>query len=318
MDDELLPSDMDRIEAGRQLGHDHYCFTRLGADPVWDATLREGFYSAEARRLKRQAGDRFVRKWLLVRGNALRRDRIVDRQVTPTLLKLLDVATCPILRIPLTHGSQADTDWSVDRLNNDSAYAPGNLAIISTLANRAKADHGFAAVHERALARDRVGGLAPQEWMRMASLMLGPCFAETPSSAPILPLLTPLPVSTVRSATQMIQYALTLHTHSAADKNFLIKQLARLCSDSHARTHVSQVAELIHVTRKTTSIIWDVWDTPRVMQAFLSLRASVSNNTWSAFGETAAMLTGGKLVARQRLSQWHLRTGGHFPESWRR
>ncbi len=316
--DAVLPPDTERIEAARQLGHDFYRFSRLPPQPAWDAAILEGFHGADARRLKRQDGDRFVRKWLQVRGSALHRDRIVDPQVTPALLMQLDVASCPILRLPLTHGNRQGSDWSVDRLNNDGAYAPHNLAIMSALANRAKASHSFQAVYGRACAPDGDSGLAPQEWMRMAVLMLGPCFVDAPGAAPILPLLTALPVSTVRSATQLIQYVLTVRTRSAADKNHVLKQFSRLCSDSHARTHVRQVAELIHFTLKTTPVMWDVWAAPGVMQAFLAWRASVANHAWAALGETAMVLAGGRHVARAALGAWHLNTSGHFLENWRR
>lgn len=316
--DAVLPSDTDRIEAGRQLGHDYYRFTRYDANPNWEASVLEGFYQADGRRLQRQTGDRFVRKWLQVRCNAIRRERIVDRLVTPSFLQQLDVATCPILRFPLTHGGQAGSDWSVDRLNNEGAYAPGNLAVVSTQANKAKDNHTFDEVYERALARESVAGLSSREWMRMASLMLGPCFATAPGTAPIIPLLTPLPVSTVRSATQIIQYALTLRTRSNADKNLVIKQFTRLCSDSHARTHVHQIVELIHVALKTIAVDWDVWDSPRIMRSFLSLRASVSSYVWAALGDEAAILAGGRHVPQRSLGAWHLRTAGHFSETWRR
>lgn len=315
--DTMLPPETERIEAGRQLGHDYYRRSRLYPDASWNQAMCEGYFSAEASRYKRNGGDRFVRKWLQLRASALRRSRIVDSQVTPLLLMQLDVAICPVLRRPLTHGSQEDSDWSVDRLNNDGAYAPRNLAIISTLANRAKADHSFQFVHEQALGNKHVSGLAPQEWMRLASLMLGPCFISSPGGAPILPLLTPLPLATVRSATQLIQYVLTLHTRSAAEKNRVIKEFGRVCTHAHARVHLNQVAERIHLELKTTAVMWDVWNSPRVMQFFLGWRSSMSAYAWARLGETAMELSGGRHVSLGSLSGWHLRTTGHFKENWR-
>lgn len=313
----MLPPDTDRTEAARQLGHDLYCRSLLAPEPAWEREVMEGFYGAEARRLPRQAGDRFVRKWLQLRGSALRRRRIVDAAVTPGLLQQLDVDECPILRVRLTHGTLGDADWSIDRLNNDGAYAPRNLAVISTRANAAKADLSFDDVYARA----RLGGqdgLAPAEWMRMAALMVGPCFAEAPASAPILPLLAPLPNLTVRSATQMIQYVLTTCTASAADKNQVIKQFGKYCIDSHARTHCRQVAEYIHLALKDTPNRWDVWQVPRVMAVFLQWRASLPAHAWAALGEMAMLLSGGSHVGRGALGAWHLRSGGHFAENWRR
>lgn len=313
-----MTDDIERVEAARQLGHDLYCHSRLAFDPDWSAAVQEGFDSAAARGQLRQAGDRFVRKWLQLRANALRRHRIVDADVTPDLLRRLDVAACPVLRVTLTHGELSDTDWSVDRLNNDGAYAPRNLAIVSTRANRANADLDFDAVHARARGQAPAGDLAPVEWMRMAALMLGPCFAHRPAQAPILPMLAPLPNLTARPATQMIQYLLTMHTQVAAERNLVVKQFNRCCLDSHARAHCRQLAEHIHFALKETPVCWDVWLLPRVMQTFLAWRTSVPDRHWAAIGAEAMALVGGQRVDRSALAGWHLASRGYFGNSWRR
>ena len=313
-----VPDDGERIEAARRLGHDVFQHSYLKPSLAWDTFVLEGFRSAAALRIARHNGDRFVRKWLQLRASALRRQRIVDEQVTPAFLRQIDVVECPVLRRPLTHAEHGDWDWSVDRLNNDGAYAPRNLAIISTCANRAKSNHSFGDIHARASLSHDVDGLSPVHWMRMAALMVGPCFVEAPASAPVLPLLAPLPLATVRSATQMIQYVITLHARSAADKNLLIKQFTRLCSNSHARAHASKVIELIHLSLKTTPVAWDVWANERVMQTFLAWRASLPGYVWAAIGETAVALAGARKVHRQAVDAWHLHAGGRFGENWRR
>lgn len=313
-----LPDDTERIEAARTLGHDLYQRSLLMPEAGWENPVLEGFYSAEARRLPRQNGDRFVRKWLQLRGNALRRKRIVDHQVTPALLMQIDVVDCPVLRLPLTHAEQTDTDWSVDRLNNDGAYVPRNLAIISTRANLSKADLQFDEVYDRARGIVPDLQLTPEEWMRIAVLMVGPCFVEQPTFAPILPLLAPLPLRTARSATQMIQYVLTTQTKIAADRNTVVKHFSRWCHDSHARVHCRQIAECIHFAMKETPVSWDVWQLPRVMRTFLHWRASVSERSWAALGEEAMVLAGGQRVSPNTLNAWHLKTSGHFEKSWQR
>ena len=53
-------------------------------------------------------------------------------------LHRIDVPVCPVSLVTLTHGERADTDWSIDRLNNNGAYAIGNLAVMSRGANTAK------------------------------------------------------------------------------------------------------------------------------------------------------------------------------------
>lgn len=313
-----IPDDTERIEAARTLGHDLYQQSFITPDARWEHPVLEGFYSAEARRIPRHNGDLFVRKWLQLRGNALRRKRIVDNQVTPALLRQIDVEDCPVLRLPLTRAEHTDSDWSVDRLNNDGAYVPRNLAIISSRANLSKADLQFNEVYDRASGIVPDLQLTPEEWMRMAVLMVGPCFVEHPALAPILPLLAPLPLRTARSATQMIQYVLTTHTRIAADRNIVVKHLSRWCPDSHAKVHCRQIAEFIHFAMKETPVCWDVWRLPRVLKTFLHWRASVSEHNWAAMGEAATVLAGGQRVSRNSLTAWHLRTTGHFGKSWQR
>jgi len=154
--------------------------------------------------------DRFVRKWLLLRYNAWRRGRLVSEEVTPVYLRSIDVVRCPVTLERLTHATGTDSDWSVDRLNNDAGYAPGNLAVMSTRANRAKWTQGFAEVSARAALETASEGLSAAEWSRLASLMLGPCFAEDAERAPLHPLLALAP-QTVRTASQQLQLALLAH-----------------------------------------------------------------------------------------------------------
>ena len=87
--------------------------------------------------------NRFVRKWLQLRLSAWRRGRVFEgQQVNPAFLRQIDVAVCPVTREVLTHGTGELSDASVDRVFNDAAYAAGNLAVMSTRANRAKAAYG--------------------------------------------------------------------------------------------------------------------------------------------------------------------------------
>jgi len=38
--------------------------------------------------------------------------------------------------VELTHSTGADTDWSADRVNNDGAYADGNLIVMRAFARQ--------------------------------------------------------------------------------------------------------------------------------------------------------------------------------------
>jgi hypothetical protein len=124
--------------------------------------------------------NRFTRKWLQLQLNAWLRGRVFEgQQVNPAFLRQIDVAVCPITREALTHGTGELSDASVDRVFNDAAYAAGNLAVMSTRANRAKSSYGaddamaFVRQIEGGPLDQRTGqidGLSAEHWARIAVL----------------------------------------------------------------------------------------------------------------------------------------------------
>lgn len=192
-----------------EIGWDYAAHGLRLPDHAHDA-VRQGHAAAAVHFRTPQPHDRFVRKWLLLRYNAWQRGRLVSDDVTAAYIETIDVARCPVTLEALTHGTGADSDWSVDRLNNDAGYAPGNLAVMSARANRAKGTQRFAEVTARAAFGTASDGLSPEDWSRLTSLMLGPCFAGHAARAPIHPLLALAP-QTVRTPSQQLQLALLVH-----------------------------------------------------------------------------------------------------------
>lgn len=124
--------------------------------------------------------NRFSRSWLQLRLGAWRRGRVFERsEVSPTYLRQIDVACCPITRELLTHGSGIGSDASVDRVCDDGAYAAGNLAVMSQRANQAKADKTvdqLLVLARQVKAVPQVGqdckaNLTTEEWARLAVLV---------------------------------------------------------------------------------------------------------------------------------------------------
>ena len=157
-----------------------------------------------------------VRKWLQLRLSAWRRGRVFEgTQVTPNFLAQIDVARCPVTRLTLTHASGAGSDASVDRVCNRAGYAAGNLAVMSTRANAAKADlscgDALTVVRQlEASGLDTLDGLDALQWSRLAVLMS----FVTPlphAEAACLPLLV-LPPNRLRvlNAVQALQAVVTL------------------------------------------------------------------------------------------------------------
>ncbi|WP_144006613.1 hypothetical protein [Pelomonas sp. KK5] len=305
-------------ELGRELGHDYHCLTRLPLQPDWAPCITEGFRAAAAAGHARRVPDRFQRKWLQLRLGAWQRGRAVAADVSAELLRELDIEHCPVTRERLTHGSGRDTDWSIDRLNNDGAYAAGNLAVMSTRANRAKGALSFDEVLLRSRQADAGDGqLTPAQWQRLAALMLGPAFATRHAMAPVLPLCAPLPVHSVRLACQQIQRLFTLAAARPAGKNALVRDFRPACPDEASTRRLRRLADAVHEELKRldpAEDCWDVWLRPAPMQAFLDWKACLGERGWAQAAFVSARLAGGLRVDERSLAAWwSLPARGYVP-----
>ncbi len=166
-------------QIGFELGWDyaHHRVTPPAPYAQEPSPLRNGLLAGQATFGSRTLlATRHVRKWLQLRLHAWLRGRSVElMQVTPHYLRQIDVSHCPITRIELSSASMQASDASVDRVRSDAAYAAGNLAVMSTKANHAKAAHGYRdalGLAQRAQdeGRDGLQGLTAEQWLRVAVL----------------------------------------------------------------------------------------------------------------------------------------------------
>ena len=167
----------DRI--GFELGWDyaHHRVCPPDAYAQSPSPLRDGLLAGQATfGLRTLNATRWVRKWLQLRLHAWLRGRSVELvQVTPHYLAQLDVSHCPITRSALSVATLEATDASIDRVRNDAGYAAGNLAVMSSKANQAKAAHGFRDAIQfvrqvEAGALGGIDGLTAAQWARVAVL----------------------------------------------------------------------------------------------------------------------------------------------------
>ena len=164
---------------GFELGWDyaHYRVSLPAPYANEPSPLRHGLLAGQAAfGLRTLAATRHVRKWLQLRLHAWLRGRSVELvQVTPNYLQQIDVSHCPITRVALSSATLEANDASVDRVRNDAGYAAGNLAVMSTKANHAKAAHGFRDAlrfvqQVEAEQLPGLGGLSAEQWSRVAVL----------------------------------------------------------------------------------------------------------------------------------------------------
>lgn len=158
-----------------EVGWDYASYGLTLPEDVDDPALKTGFREGRER-FRKPVGphDRFIRKWLLLRLNAVKRGRQFDAEVTPDFLRSIATSVCPITRETLTYGTLTDTDWSIDRLINDGAYARKNLAMMSVRANSAKDKKTIEEIVDQCRAEDECDPLLkPIEWRRLYSLCSG-------------------------------------------------------------------------------------------------------------------------------------------------
>ena len=189
-----------------------------------------------------------VRQWLELRLAAWQRGRAFENvQVTPHFIAQLQVAQCPVTGTALATGdamAQSAHPPVPARLNQQAAYAAGNLVMLSDTARAAAEGLDWRQALAQAEQAEAAGestrrGLAPQQWRRLAGLMS----LATPlehAQAAALPLLV-LPPNRVRvlNPVQALQVMLTLQFCQAGYARRLVG-LAALMPSSELR-HAFQV-----------------------------------------------------------------------------
>jgi len=127
------------FELGFDIYRYDYNIPEHAGEALWDGwrAAKQQFGNS---RLK---SDKYIKKWLQIRSNAIRRGKYVDHGVSADYLRKIDIDFCPVTGVRLTTGLREDSDWSIDRALNDHDYVCGNLLVMSVLANRAKGDKTF-------------------------------------------------------------------------------------------------------------------------------------------------------------------------------
>ena len=108
------------------------------ATPITDGYKAARLKHGERGARPAERPDRYVKKWLQLRRSAWKRGRIFSNEINPALIRQIDVPFCPVTRLTLTYGTGEDSDWSIDRLDNNGGYVLGNILVMSTRANHLK------------------------------------------------------------------------------------------------------------------------------------------------------------------------------------
>jgi hypothetical protein len=157
-----------------EIGFDHFRFN-LPLDiarfnDMHRQQIRYGYEAAKMQKVTKKHPDRYEKKLLMIRDRALMKGLEVSITVTDLQIRLLETkGLCPITQQPLTYAENNESDWSVDRIDNDCGYTKENIVIISTIANQAKTDMNLSSIIKKALGKIQSDGLlTASEWHRMA------------------------------------------------------------------------------------------------------------------------------------------------------
>ncbi len=297
------------VEIGFDIGWDLAAYGLKMPEFANDA-LKAGYSEARVRRTtKLLKQDRYIRKWMQLRVNAWLRHRFVAETVTATYIRFIDVPTCAVTGGALTHATGLDTDWSVDRINNDGAYTPGNLVILSTKANKIKGRKTFHDVCEHAAGRGEDTALLSQlEWARMVALMLVPCNIEN-LALPMLPYPIAPPPGVPLSFPQSLQWALVSQRYGGPKA--VLGKIKDACETPARKLKFHQLAQ--KVRRKADKIGGSpvVWLAPTLWANVLEFIQSMQASERKRIGALLGFLSGSG--AEEWLSSLQLDNRGYVP-----
>lgn len=198
----------------------------------------------------------FERKWLSLRLSAVKRGMVVDATITPAFIARITDGRCPVTLEALETQGKSTQNPSVDRLVNEVTYLAGNICVLSLRANRAKGELSFEQVAQLAQAGESHAGLAPVEWMRLASLMYGAWSRAYKQADPYLLPLAAIPgPGMFTSTSQVVQLLLTRHFSLGSDHDAATDRWLEMTRRSGCREDVfivfrdllaSALAEEVH------------------------------------------------------------------------
>lgn len=282
-----------------------------------------GFNAAKSRGVTRSDCDRYVKKHMQLRVNAWRRGRLFDPAVTPAFIERIDLLVCPVTKIKLTHGTGGDGDWSVDRINNDAAYSPGNLVIVSVLANAAKGNYSYNEIRRFALDPSAtlpagVDGMRPLtrvEWMRWTSIcshILVSLDSSSHFEFDAVPCVAAVPKNIPMNPSSSLQIAIGLFV-SGIDVRPLKEMLAAIPKPKRRVLH--QVVARAKKASKGGLSALGIWFNERLFCEFFSFFTSLSCGEKQTISQVSRRTMGSKGSFEICPENWGIEDAGYAPKT---
>ena len=291
-----------------QVGYDHAKFG-LRRDKAAPAEFLAG-YHAWSGRTKRPGV--FARKWLYLRLSALKRNRVLAANVTPTVLKEIWTKECPVTLEPMEASSGGVQSWSIDRLENSGGYALGNIVAMSQRANLAKADRSFEEVAAIAQEGKDQGNLTAIEWARLASLMYSAWNLAGAKGDPyVLPLATGLRRHMVHTTSQVAQHFLLEYARNPTNDG-LGGILSEVTKFGYGRPE--PLGDMVATLRDSLHLAdypYDVWLYPDCFDQFLEWLETCEPGLNKLLRTMWAKTVQGTDANSTLLPQWHVESKGY-------
>lgn len=265
--------------------------------------------------------DRYIRKWLQLRLNAWRRNRVFNPDVTPEFIKEIDVPVCPVTFQPLTHSTRTDSDWSVDRIHNNAAYAVGNLVVVSAFANKIKGSLSMDDIAILAYSKIRPEDLKAEtglnifewrRWLLISSLMV-PSKNDSSFGYHVVPCVIPPPPATSINPSCMLQMAISDIVYDGKKALGTHKKILSALSLKE-RLHFNEILKTADrvARKKLPGPRLDLWYNDNLFKKFAEFYRVIDNEKWfdriSDFKDVLSLTH--MEVERQ---EWHAATRGYAP-----
>jgi hypothetical protein len=216
--------------------------------------------------------------------------------------------------VELTHGTGEDTDWSVDRVNNDGAYADGNLIVMSARANKAKGNKSFLEVSTLVADGMSLPGLSNIETVRLRCLMEGPCGIEDEWERRNV-LWTRICRGSTRTNFHNLQHILLMATTvDSASRNVVFGTLVGVAHpDSRQSTNLLQVAfEKLKIRVKTAQYPYDALGDENLQTILKRWVETIPTSRKALFDAELESRTGARLISNETVRSWSLDTKGRY------
>jgi len=254
-----------------EIGFDHYRFS-LPLDitrfhDLCRQDIRNGFEAAKCQQATKIRPDMYERKLLSIQDRALIKGLAVT--ITADNLRYEFNKTrgnCPVTDVPFTFAENNDTDWSVDRIDNDRGYCPDNIVIVSVIVNQAKSDLDLSGVIKSVLADHQSDNelLSDKEWFQMGQFYFKKMRLSKPLSFCLL-------LKNTQSLFDQLVFLQLFHSKEPESKKFINQLSKHVSKQSIQKAKKLATKRIYHRADIDVEVLYDSPKLYKSVQSFIQV-----------------------------------------------